>query len=227
VFSLINAVLLRPINGTTSGTLMAVSVGDRTRPGAWRFFSYPEYLDVRQHADLFQSVIAETPAGPVSRRWTGAAITARIVSSNFFAALGGTMAAGRGFTAAEENPSAAAPVAVVGYPFWRRHGFDPALVGSSLRINGRPFMVVGVAPEGFTGVLPLMAADVWFPFGAGDMLSATSSPGLFGRVANDRQVQSLVLTALLRDGVTEALATQRLDPLAAAWPTAASGGARR
>jgi len=60
VFSLINAVLLRPVNGTTRGTLMAVSVGDRTRPGSWRFFSYPEYLDVRQHADLFQSVVAET-----------------------------------------------------------------------------------------------------------------------------------------------------------------------
>jgi predicted permease len=134
------------------------------------------------------------------------------------------MAAGRGFTAAEENPGSATPVAVVGYPFWRRHGFDPALVGSSLRINSRSFTVVGVAPDGFTGVLPLMAADVWFPFGAADLLSAASSPGLFGRVTNDRQVQSLVITALLRDGVTEDMATQRLDPLAAAWPTAASGG---
>jgi predicted permease len=101
---------------------------------------------------------------------------------------------------------------------------DPALVGSSLRINSRSFTVVGVAPDDFTGVLPLMAADVWFPFGAADLLSAASSPGLFGRVANDRQVQSLVLTALLRDGLTADMATQRLDPLVAAWPTAASGG---
>ena len=44
VFSLINAVLLRPVNGTTRATLMAVSVGARTRPGSWRFFSYPEYV---------------------------------------------------------------------------------------------------------------------------------------------------------------------------------------
>jgi len=225
VFSLINAVLLRPVNGTTRGTLMAVSVGDRTRPGSWRFFSYPEYLDVRQHADLFQSVVAETPANPgLEEGGRVQRITARIVSSNFFSALGGTMAAGRGFTAAEENPGTTTPVAVVGYPFWRRHGFDPALVGSSLRINSRSFTVVGVAPDGFTGVLPVMAADVWFPFGAADLLSAASSPGLFGRVASDRQVQSLVLTALLRDGVTADMATQRLDPLAAAWPTAASGG---
>jgi len=225
VFSLINAVLLRPINGTTTGTLMAVSVGDRTRPSAWRFFSYPEYLDVRQHADLFRSVVAETPANPgLEEGGRVQRITARIVSSNFFSSLGVTMAAGRGFTAGEEDPGAGTAVAVVGYPLWRRHGFDPALVGSSLRINNRPFTVVGVAPEGFTGVLPLMAADVWFPFGAADLLSAASSPGLFGRVTNDRQVQSLVVTALLRDGVTEQMATQRLDPLAAAWPTAASGG---
>ena len=64
VFSLINAILLRPVNVTTNGTLMAVSIGDRTRPGAWRFFSYPEYVDVRQRADVFRAVVAETPAHP-------------------------------------------------------------------------------------------------------------------------------------------------------------------
>jgi predicted permease len=225
VFSLINAVLLRPVNRTTDGTLMAVSIGDRTRPGAWRFFSYPEYLDVRQQPGLFRSVVAETPARPgLEEGGRVRRISARIVSSNFFSALGATMAAGRGFTTAEENPSAAAPVAVVGYPFWRRHGFDPALVGGSLRINGRSFTVVGVAPEGFTGVLPLMGSDVWFPFGAAALLTAGSSPGLFGGVTSDRQVQSLLLTALLRDGVTADVAARRLDPWAAAQPTAASGG---
>jgi len=225
VFSLINAVLLRPVNGTTNGTLMAVSIGDRTRPGAWRFVSYPEYLEVRQQPGLFRSVVAETPAHPgLEEAGRVHRISARIVSSNYFSALGATMVVGRGFTAAEENPSAATPVAIVGYPFWRRHGFDPALVGGSLRINGRAFTVVGVAPEGFTGVLPLMASDVWFPFGAAGLLTAGTSPGLFGGVSHDRQVQSLLLTALLRKGVTADVATRRLDPLAAALPTAVSGG---
>jgi hypothetical protein len=67
------------------------------------------------------------------------------VSSNYFSALGGTMAAGRSFTAAEEHPDAATSVAIVSYTFWRRHGFDRALVGSSIRLNGAPFTVVGVA----------------------------------------------------------------------------------
>jgi hypothetical protein len=105
VFSLINAILLRPVNGTTNGTLMAVSIGDRTRPGAWRFFSYPEYVDVRGRTDVFRSVVAETPARPgLEEGGRVRRISARIVSSNFFSALGATMAAGRGFTAAEENP---------------------------------------------------------------------------------------------------------------------------
>jgi hypothetical protein len=104
MFSLINALLLRPLNGTTTQTPMGVFVGDRTRPDAWRFFSYPEYIDVRQQTGLFTSVIAETGSYHPGLDENGRTrrISARVVSSNYFAALGGTMAAGRGFTAAED-----------------------------------------------------------------------------------------------------------------------------
>ena len=225
VFSLINAVLLRPLNGTTVETPMGVYVGDRTRPDAWRLFSYPEYVDVRQRTDLFQSVVAETGTnagleeGGRMRR-----IDTALVSSNYFAALGATLTAGRGFTAAEEQPIGAAPVAIVSYPFWRRHGFDSALVGSSLKINGKPFTVIGVAPEGFTGVVPLMSSDVWLPFGAAGLVSNGVSPAARGRVTGDRNVQSLLVTAFMRDGVSEEVATARLEPLAATLPASTSGG---
>ena len=226
VFSLINALLLRPLNGTTTGTPMGVFVGDRTRPDAWRFFSYPEYLDVRHQTGLFTSVIAETGAHHPGLDENGRTrrISARVVSSNYFAALGGTMAAGRGFTAAEEHPNAAAAVAVVSYPFWRRQGFDPALVGSSLRINGTLFTVVGVAPEGFTGLMPLTSSDVWLPFGPADLIANRSAANPLGRVTVDRDVQSLLVTAFLRDGVTADTATRRLESLAAALPPAVNGG---
>jgi predicted permease len=225
VFSLINALLLRPLNGTTTETPMGVFVGDRTRPDAWRFFSYPEYIDVRQQAGLFTSVIAETGAQHPGLEENGRTrrISARVVSSNYFYGLGGVMAAGRGFTAAEEHPNAAAAVAVVGYPFWRQHGFDPALIGSSLRLNGRPFTVVGVAPEGFTGLMPLTSSEVWLPFGAVEVLLRGSSTAP-GRVTLDRDVRPLLVTAFLRDGVTAAAATGRLDSLAAGMPPAVTGG---
>jgi predicted permease len=225
VFSLINALLLRPLNGTTTGRPMGVFVGDQTRPDAWRFFSYPEYIDVRQQSGLFTAVIAETSAHPgLDDGGSTRRVSARIVSSNYFSALGGTMAAGRGFTAAEEHPKAGTAVAVVSYSFWRRHGFDRALVGSTIRLNRTPFAVVGVAPEHFTGLMPLTSSEVWLPFGAADLISSRSSTTPFGRVTTDPSVQSLLVTAFLRDGVTAFSATRRLESLATALPPPAKGG---
>jgi predicted permease len=225
VFSLINALLLRPLNGTTTGTPMGVFVGDRTRPDAWRFFSYPEYIEVRQQPGLFKSVIAETSANPgLDEGGRTRRISARVVSSNYFAALGATMAAGRGFTVAEEHPKASSPVAVVSYGYWRRHGLDSAVVGSTLRLNGALFTVVGVAPDGFTGLMPLTSSDVWLPFGAAHLIANRSATIPFGRVSTDSQVQSLLVTAFLVDGVTPLTASRRLDSLAATLPPTPNGG---
>jgi predicted permease len=225
VFSLINAVLLRPLNGTTTETPMGVFIGDHTRADAWRFFSYPEYVDIRQQPDLFTSVIAETSAHPgLDDNGHTRRVSARIVSSNYFSALGATIAAGRGFTAAEEHPHAAASVAIVSYSFWRERGFDRALVGSRIRLNRTLFTVVGVAPEHFTGLMPLTSSNVWLPFGAADLISNGSSTTPFGRVNAERPVPSLLVTAFLRDGVTALAATQRLQSLAAALPPPAKDG---
>jgi hypothetical protein len=111
--------------------------GDRTRPDGWRLFSYPEYGDVR-HAPI-SSNRSSPKTGTNAGLEEGGRMRRdrrRLVSSNYFAALGATLAAGRSFTAAEERPNGATAVAIVSYPFWRRHGFDPALVGGSLNING-------------------------------------------------------------------------------------------
>jgi predicted permease len=225
VFSLINALLLRPLNGTTTETPMGVFVGDRARPDAWRFFSYPEYIDIREQAGLFTSVIAETSASPgLDENGRTQRISARIVSSNYFAALGATLAAGRGFTASEEQPNGAAAVAIVSYSFWQRRGFDPAVVGRSIRLNGTPFTVVGVAPRNFTGLMPLTSAQVWLPFGAATFVASRSSASSFGHVTLERTVQSLLVTAFLRDDVTALAATRRLESLAASLPSPANGG---
>lgn len=229
VFSLINVVLLRPLNGTTTATPMGISIGDRERPDAWRFLSYPDYTDIRQQPGLFTSVIAETGSHHpgLEEHGTTRRISARVVSSNYFSALGGRMAAGRGFTAAEEHPNAGTPIAIISYPFWRQRGFDPALVGSSLRINGKPFTVVGVAAEGFTGLMPVSSPDLWLPFGAASLLASPSSESALGRVTLDRDVQSLLVTAFLRDGLTALSAARGLESLAAGVPSPIAGGHAR
>jgi hypothetical protein len=59
VFSLVNALLLRPLNGgTLSGEFVGLYSGDRTRPDRYRHFSYPEYVDIRRENDVFNSLLA-------------------------------------------------------------------------------------------------------------------------------------------------------------------------
>jgi predicted permease len=224
VFSLINAVLLRPLNGTTQGTPMGVYIGDRARPDAWRFSSYLDYTELRRRTDLFSALVAETSAHPgLEEDGRTQRISARLVSSNYFSGLGAAMEKGRGFTATEENPDSASAVAVVSYPFWRRHGFDPAMLGRTLRLNGRPFTIVGIAPERFTGVMPMASPDMWLPLGATTLLSPGPGAGV-GPVASPRTTQSLIVTAFLRDGLTPDEANRRLVSLAASMVPAAVNG---
>lgn len=87
------------------------------------------------------------------------------VSGNFFDELGVRLAAGRPFTEEEDRPQAE-PVIVVSHRFWSsRLGGDPGAIGRSVRINGEPALVVGVAPPGFFGLVPGEWIDVFRPLG--------------------------------------------------------------
>ena len=117
-----------------------------------RGFSYAAYADLRNTNDVFESVMAHTFAlvgvrdGDATRRTFAA-----VVSSNYFTALGVRLAAGRPFSADEERPGAAIPVAIVSDGFWRRTGGDRALVGRTISVNATMVTVIGIAPPGFTG----------------------------------------------------------------------------
>jgi putative ABC transport system permease protein len=113
VFSLVNGLLLRPLNGgRLSGEFVGLYSGDWKRPDRYRPFSYPEYVDIRRENDVFNSLIAEAAINPglteggLTRR-----VRAGVVSSNYFSALGVDLAAGRSFTLDEERPDSGAAVA--------------------------------------------------------------------------------------------------------------------
>ncbi len=215
MFTLINALLLRPLNGrATNGEFVGLYSGDRTRPDRYRFFSYPEYVDIRQDNDVFESLLAESVVnsgldeGGLTRR-----VRAVAVSSNYFSTLGVELAAGRAFTLEEERPDSAAAVAVVSYPYWLRHGLTPDIVGRSITINGHALTIVGVAPPGFTGGMPVMSADLWIPFGAAALVGVTEEIGPPKRFVNDRAVQTLLLAGTLKRGVSTAAAESRSGSL--------------
>ena len=84
------------------------------------------------------------------------------VTANYFQFFGLPLARGRPFTT--EDVRLGADVAIVSHSFWEQHGADPNMVGRTMRVNGEPLTVIGVAPKGFTGT-GIPGPQVWMPLG--------------------------------------------------------------
>ncbi len=157
IFSLIDAVVLHPLPGVAAPEALVDVGGDSV--------SYPWYRDVREAAapslDLAAwRVRAMSLSGAVPEHVRGG-----IVSGNYFDVLGVRPSAGRLLTRADETSGEAA--AVLGQRLWKnRFGSDPAIVGASIRLNGVPFTVVGIAPAGFRGTAFGGAPDLWVSIGS-------------------------------------------------------------
>ncbi|HEY1435854.1 MAG TPA: ABC transporter permease, partial [Thermoanaerobaculia bacterium] len=160
IFSLVDAVVLHPLPGVAAPSalvdLPALSV-----------VSYPWYQAARADtASAFSGLSAwrgremSLASGGVAERISGA-----VVSGNYFQVLGVLPTAGRLFQPSDEQSGEA--IAVLGNGIWKtRFGSDPSIVGKVVRLNGSPFTVVGLTPEGFRGEAFGMAPEVWVPIGS-------------------------------------------------------------
>jgi len=164
IFTLLNAVLLRPLPVEEPERLVAVGTLDAHNPGLWPC-SYPNYQDYRDHNQVFSSLLLYSA---ITLNLTGLGepqlVTGQIVSGNYFTALGVNPVVGRGFLPEEDTSPGAYPVAVIGYGLWtRQFGRDPQVTARTISLNGRAYSIVGVAPPAFQGLNELTAADVWVP----------------------------------------------------------------
>ncbi len=159
IFSGVNALLWRPLSiDRPEQVVVFLRGGSEMTP-----LSYPDYLAYRARREIFSDVaayaIAPTRVAAGSRT---ALATAELVSTNYFSLLGVRPARGRFFNEQEDR----APVAVVGHRLWKRgFEFDPDLP-DKIDVNGHPFTVIGVAPEGFEGGAahaPFASAEIWLP----------------------------------------------------------------
>jgi putative ABC transport system permease protein len=162
IFSVVSAVLLRPLPFANSERLAIVSPFDRIE-GEPLPASYPDYLDWREQMTAFESLAAYTST---SFRLSGGdqveMVDGEMVSPDFFHTLGVAPVAGRFFLPEEGSPEAGQPVAVLGADLWRtRFGGDPSLLGQSVRLNDVSFVVVGIAPPGFHGFDG--ESQIWVP----------------------------------------------------------------
>src|SRR5205085_10178134 len=162
-------------------------------PKNFRAFSYPAYCDIRDQNSVFSGLLAhdDSMVGLGEKGNFRRAIV-DIVSSNYFSVLGAMPIAGRSFLPEEERPGANQRVAVVSNSYWQKHGRDPAVLGSSLLINGRAYTVVGIMPEGFTGLESVFSREAWLPLGVYDEVISDRGGGVSSTLA-DRTSGRLML----------------------------------
>ncbi|HZO51484.1 MAG TPA: ABC transporter permease, partial [Bryobacteraceae bacterium] len=211
VFSVINAVMLRPLPYPEPERLVSVmsltTRGDKPRPDS---LSYPTYFDFRHMNSVFEHIVSFR-GDEASLTGVGAAthLRAAIVSADLFAMLGVHPALGRGFLREEERLGT--KVAVISDGLWRsRFGSDPQMAGRTITIDGAPHVVVGVAPRGFNFPPTPEPIDVWMTLER-DHASGTAVP-----VTEQRGARMLDATARLKPGVTIQRAQQEMDSIAAA-----------
>ena len=152
VFAIVNGVVLRPLSFRYADRLVAIWGVSPGRDTVKRGFSWPDTVDLSRMVRNLDGVaaMANAPAGMTfTGRGEPVQIPMWIVSGNFFDVLGVTAALGRTLTSAEDIPNSQ-PAVTVSHALWRdRFGADPSIVGQTLTLDGRSFIVSGVAPRGF------------------------------------------------------------------------------
>ncbi|HEY1108219.1 MAG TPA: ABC transporter permease, partial [Opitutaceae bacterium] len=150
VFTLVNAVLFKPVPVPRGERLVTVAAQDLTRPDSRRPFSYPDYLELRNNNRSFEGLEATvgtsaiiSEAGNPPDRYIGQRVT-----PGLFAMLQIPPVAGRGFSS-EDGKAGAPEVLLISHAVWKnRYGLDPNIAGRAVRYNGASATIIGVMPEG-------------------------------------------------------------------------------
>jgi putative ABC transport system permease protein len=212
IFSLVDAVLFRPL--PVHDPDRVVRVFSRIEGSAdLSNFSYPVYTDYRDESCSFSSLAAyadfvavnlELPDRPVER------LKAAVVTGNYFDTLEVHPAAGRLLQGSDDGAPGREPVLVLSQRLWRtRLAASPAAVGSTAKINGHSFTIVGVAPAGFFGPGLDSLPDAWLPMG----MAEQAAPGWKDSIWK-REMSWLDIVGRLKPGVGIAAAREDLTAIA-------------
>jgi putative ABC transport system permease protein len=162
IFSVIDAVLLRPLPFHDPGRLVAVKT---TEPGRLDNIgvSYPAFLDWRSRNHVLDGISAfRVDDFTITGRAEPAHLTGAVVSANMFSVLGVAPVIGRDFVPAEDNPTGTGLPIILSHSLWQnRFGSDPNIAGQSLTVDGNPFTVVGVMPAGFQFPVQRTPVEFW------------------------------------------------------------------
>src|SRR5688572_2928885 len=216
IFSLIDGALLRPAVPHKPNEVVCLFTGSRDAQRSFRQFSYAEFLALREPNSAFSDVAAVNfNYVSLGRDMELRRSFAFMVSENYFRLMGAQPVAGRFFTAEETRPNANERVVVASHALWQRQGGRPDFVGSSVLVNGQAHTVVGVSPEGFSGVTALVAPEIWLPFGLFGDTTAAFGETPMSRDLSDPRNYSVNLMGRMQPGLTISTAQAKLPALAA------------
>ena len=219
LFSLVDAVLLHPLPAIAhAGEIVAIyrAAGERSPYNA---ISYPLFTalsertrSLRGLAGFYITDVAAEMKGRTAR------LSAAAVSGNYFQLLGLRPEVGRLLTPQDDGAVGGNALLVISYRLWAgAFAGSPSVVGSSIELGGRPFTIVGVAPQGFHGVDLTSAPDLWVPLTMVTSLGAdVPFPAPMQRLAFTMPVLGWVhLVGRLRAGVSRRAAAAELNAVAA------------
>jgi len=218
IFTLLNQALLRALPVKDPSQLVVLSfAGDSSghlyseggdSPGHKHYFSYPMYLDLRDHNAAFNGLVAASPAS-VGVSWNNHAeqVPLELVSGNYFQTLGMKAAAGRLLLPSDETAENANPVAVLSFDYWKSHLAEAAVVGKTLLINGYPFSILGVATPGFHSIVWGRRPDLYVPITMQPLIQPEWS------YLSDHRAYWLNIVGRLRPDETQQRALASLNPL--------------
>jgi predicted permease len=201
VFSVLNAVVLRPVKVPNAQNLYMVQ----------RFQfpsqSYLDYEDLRDRNRAFEGVVMSEIMGPVGVDTGGSPSTAwpYLASGNYFDVLGIQPYLGRFYHATDEQGAGSAPYVVLSYAYWHGHFHgDAGVVGRTVGVNKHQLTIIGVAPPEFRGTELFFAPAMWIPL--------VEQPTIEGYdQLKQRGNHGAFVVGRLKPGVTAVQATEDLN----------------
>ena len=212
IFSIIDSLLLRPLNVENPGQLAVLAFRQGNGP-LLTPFSVADYRDIRSQTTAAFSDMLGFQLGFDGLGLKGKAerVLTNYVTGNYFSMLGLKPFLGRLILPTEGRTQGADPVVVLSYSFWKtRFGGDAAIIGKKVFINGKPSSVVGVVPPLFYGLFPAPAVQAYIPLA----MVGYYEPGWSADFMVNRIIQNLYVLGRLRPGVGIRNASAALDVVA-------------
>jgi len=209
IFSVVNAVLLRPLPFPDSESLVSVFETDIQRGQQQGSHSYPNFFDLRAQNTVFERVACYHSADYImTGRGEPVRLQGYVVTADLFPLLGVSPMVGRTFLPDDDKPSTSWRVAILSHPlFQKRFNSDPSIVNQTITLEGRSFTVVGVMPPSFEFPIQNDPVELWTTI-AGD--ASGSEP-----VTDQRGADFLRVIGRLKPGVTPEQAQAELTTIAA------------